>query len=474
MKRFTKRIIALAILSFVILALAFPCHAEPAPIGSGPLKVGVASAITSGEDVVRIAGFLGRKGPARGVHKDVTATCVVFDNGVARIAFLALDILALRPPEHLDFLRAEAEKAGIPPQHLMVNSSHTHYAPAIGRQGEYTTLFKERVGGLFQAAVDDLQPAALDYSVGSCLMGISKRQADADGNINQRPDPRDTIDPDVPVLRVLSKEGEVRAVIFGYACHPTTVGQPEWNLINPDYPGFARDWIAAGYPGCTPVFLQGCGGDIKPRIVKPDPSGYGRFGYVLLGSLETVAEMGHELGRAVLAAVMLPPEPVPAGRPLEIAAALASPVQLGGIIEKVALPLRPSEKPGPPPASEDASKRTRPRRSAGEDAPRTFEMGAWRIGDLYFFGSHGEVYSEIGIRIKRELAETRVWTSAYMFAGASYIPDTASHHEGGGTVRGTPVTAEAEDAIVANAIRYVQTLQEGKTGTGPVAEPQKP
>lgn len=45
---------------------------------------------------------------------------------------------------------------------------------------------------------------------------------------------------DVPVLRVLSSAGEVRAVIFGYACHPTTVGPPAWQLANPDYPGFAR------------------------------------------------------------------------------------------------------------------------------------------------------------------------------------------------------------------------------------------
>jgi neutral ceramidase len=214
--------------------------------------VGAASAVITPEDSVNLAGFGGRKGPSTGVHKDVTATCVVFDNGVTRLALVALDILALRPPEHLESLRASAEKAGIPPQHVMVNSSHTHYAPTIGRKGSYTLLFKERTESLSQAAVDDLQPAVLDYTVGSCLMGISKRQLDAEGVINMRPEPRKQIDPDVPVLRVLSREGEVKAVIFGYACHPTTVGPPAWHLVNPDFPGFAREWVAAAYPPYGP------------------------------------------------------------------------------------------------------------------------------------------------------------------------------------------------------------------------------
>lgn len=460
MKHVLKRALSLVLPFLGVLASTYPCSADLAQTAPGPLKVGVASAVTTGEDSVRLAGFAGRKGPSTGVHKDVTATCVVFDNGVTRLAIVALDILALRPAEHLDYLRAAAEKAGISPQHVMVNSSHTHYAPTIGRQGEYTSFFKEQTESLFQAAVDDLQPATLDYAVGSCLMGISKRQLDADGAINPRPDPRKQIDSDVPVLRVLSPTGDVRAVLFGYACHPTTIGPPAWHLVSPDYPGFAREWIAAAYPNCTPIFLQGCAGDIKPRIVQPDSSGYGRFGYVLLDPLETVSEIGHELGRAVLAAVMVPPKPVPEDRATDLEAALDTPVHLAGIVEAVRLPLKTDVASNPADPSVTA------------EAPRLFEMGAWRIGDVYVLGFHGEVYSQIGVRVKRELGGIRVWTNGYTYAGAVYIPDAASFAEGGGTVRGTPVAAGAEDVIVANAIRYVKTLREGVTGRGLTAEPE--
>ena len=98
-------------------------------------------------------------------------------------------------------------------------------------------------------------------------------------------------------------------------------------------------------------------------------------------------------------------------------------------------------------------------------------MGAWRIGDLYVLGLQGEVYSQIGVPIKRELSWNRVWTNAYSHAGAVYIPDAASFDEGGGTVRGTPVSAGAEDAIVAHALRLVKSLQEGKADKISIVDP---
>lgn len=186
------------------------------------------------------------------MYKNLTATCVVFDNGVTRVPIVALDLCKVLEPQ-LEDLRVAAQEAGIPPQHVMINCSHTHYGPQIGRKENenYDALFKARTGPLFEAAVADLQPAVLDYTAGSCTMAINRRQLNAAGKVTaMRPEPRKQIDADVPILRVLSSEGEVRAVIFGYACHPTTVSALHYQ-IGTDYPGFARDWIAAAYPGCT-------------------------------------------------------------------------------------------------------------------------------------------------------------------------------------------------------------------------------
>ena len=423
-------------------------EAELSDVGPGALRVGLSSADITPEGPVYLAGFGGRREYSRGVHRSLTATCVVFDNGVTRTAFLALDLLQIRENHLLD-LHEEAEKAGIPAQNLMVNCSHTHYGPDFRREGNdaYQELFPERTYPLLQAAVDDLRPAVLDYTVGSCTLGVNRRQMGPDGEIGFRPEPRKPIDLDVPILRALEPDGTVRCVIFGHSCHPTTVGQDEWYLVSTDYPGYARDWIAAAYPGCTPVFLQGCGADVKPRYTRPHESGYGRFNYVLLGALDTVAEVGHELGRAVMAALMVPPPPVPAEASPSLKERLDTPIELGGIVEKVETPQRDPEK-----------------------EPNRIYMGAWRVGDVYFFGSQCEVGTQVGMRIKRELEGTRMWANGYTHWGGGYLIDAASYPEGGYEINASAHGPATEDIVVSTAVRYVNALGSGKTGMGPVVE----
>ena len=119
----------ISVLTAIALTVV-PAHAEPSVIGAGPLRVGIAQADITPVDSVRMAGFGARKEPSRGVERKLTATCVVFDNGVMRLAFLALDLCKIMEKQ-LDTLRVSAEKAGIPPQHLMINCSHTHYGPEM-------------------------------------------------------------------------------------------------------------------------------------------------------------------------------------------------------------------------------------------------------------------------------------------------------------------------------------------------------
>jgi hypothetical protein len=300
-------------------------------------------------------------------------------------------------------------------------------------------------------------------------MAVNRRQLDDKGQcVGMRPEPRKQIDPDVPILRISTPPlppdpaksaspggarsapqgglaGQVRAVIFGYACHPSTMADYR---CTPDYVGYARDWVAAAFPGCVPMFLQGCGGDIKTRYALPN----GRFGYVLLDPTAETAELGHELGRAVVVALSVPPSPVPADRPRTPQEAASTPIALGGIVEKVAVP----DKKNP-------DKKSHP-----------IYMGAWRIGDVYVFGSQCEVCSRIGLRIKRELSGLRVWTDGYTHWGGGYIPDAASYAEAGYEVKGSALSPAAEDILVGNAVRYIRTLQAGKRGDGPIPEPAAP
>jgi hypothetical protein len=63
------------------------------------------------------------------------------------------------------------------------------------------------------------------------------------------------------VLRVAGADGALRAVVFGYACHNTTMGFMKWLG---DYAGYAQEYFEADHPGVTALFMMGCGGDQNP------------------------------------------------------------------------------------------------------------------------------------------------------------------------------------------------------------------
>lgn len=446
------RCLPLTVMILVALALSTAMlgaqQAQP-----GPLSVGISTADITPEGSVWMRGFGARDRPSDGVERNIFAWCVVFDNGQTRAAILSLDICALNYRQ-LQRFRALAAASGIPEQHLMVNWTHNHYGPHLGsveahaRNEEYYQLFSERTEALFEEAVADLRPAVLEYAVGDCTMGVNRRQIREDGVAHFRPEPRKPIDPDVPVLRVLDAEGAVRAVIFGYACHPTTISGELLYKIGTDFPGYARDWVEAAYPGATAIFLQGCGGDIKPRAVQPRAGeAYGRFGAVLLDERGLKAAMGYELGRAVVTALAVPPESVPADRSVDLSDAIEAPVPLGGVVELIRLPSKDNP----------------------EELWQTpWHVGAWRIGDLYLFGSQGEVLSAIGLRIKREMEGTRVWTNGYTHWGGGYFPDAASYPEEGYEVRNTSFAPAAEEILVATAKRLIEHLKSEPVHTDPV------
>ena len=239
----------------------------------------------------------------------------------------------------------------------------------------------------------------------------------------------------------------MRAILFGYACHPSTLSDYR---ISPDYVGYARDWIAAIYPGCVPVFFQGCGGDIKTRYV--DGAGKFKFPENLLSPDAFTAELGHELGRAVVAALSVPPEPVPANRPKAAAkTALKTPVQLGGIVEEY-----------------DAPDKKQP-----DKVSRRKLCGVWRVGDVYFVGAQCEIGSQIGLRMKREMAGGRVWTCGYTHHGIGYFLDAASYSERGYEIDCSDVGPRRGRCPRGYGHPPGSRAPGGRTGQGPCPDPPK-
>lgn len=388
------------------------------------MRIGMAKADITPRWSVWQDGFAARERPAQGLDHPVEAVAIVFDNGDARLGLLSVDICAVDDYLLLPVRQAAAE-LGIPPAAMMVNTTHDHSGPNASRirgfirqfDDRYLEELREALVGVLQQAVEQLEEASLRYSVGSCTMGVSRRRHVEGAEARSAPAPDKPIDTDVPILSVLSPTGERRGLIFGYGCHPSTIAT--YN-IGTDYPGYARDYVQSRLLGCQPVFLQGCGGDVKPRHVTPE------LGFAS-GPIQDVIEFGHELGRAVMTGLCR--RSVPLGD------------ELAAVSEVIHIPFdhQPTESEI---AEAEAASHWLPRAWAArvrETVARDgkliealpVEIQVLNIGGLRLIGLAVEACSGIGLRLKRDLADLPVWSMGYCNGGWDYLAPAAEYADGG-------------------------------------------
>src|ERR1019366_1987879 len=77
-------------------------------------------------------------------------------------------------------------------------------------------------------------------------------------------EPTGPVDHPAPVLKITGADGKLRAVLFGYACHNTTLTAEIYQLSG-DYAGFAAAALENLHQGATALFLMLCGADQNPN-----------------------------------------------------------------------------------------------------------------------------------------------------------------------------------------------------------------
>src|SRR5215213_622829 len=104
------------------------------------LSAGVARVTITPPIGIPMIGFAGR-GPAAGIHDDLTATALVLEGssaqlsgdgpgtGSSRLAVIACDLLFLRSDEVRAVREAIGRLTDVPPDHVVIACSHTHYGP---------------------------------------------------------------------------------------------------------------------------------------------------------------------------------------------------------------------------------------------------------------------------------------------------------------------------------------------------------
>ena len=229
----------------------------------------------------RQTGFRLFGNPVAAIESDLTATALVLGDGTTRVVVVAIDLslvgidLSLRGQRPAQELRlAIAQALDLPVSHVLLNTSHTHagvalpdYMPDTDEQLALKERYRRHLmAALVEAAVEAdarLQPARIGCGWGSSDIGVYRRET-RDGHDVLGEVPDHPIDTTVGVIRIDDLDGHPIATLFRYSAHPVTVGSRS-QVASADYPGPARDVLEQNLGGLA-LFLQGCGGNVNPRV----------------------------------------------------------------------------------------------------------------------------------------------------------------------------------------------------------------
>ncbi|MEJ5367875.1 MAG: neutral/alkaline non-lysosomal ceramidase N-terminal domain-containing protein [Bryobacteraceae bacterium] len=247
--------------------------------GAPAMKAGAAKIDITPDGPIWMSGYAARNKPSEGVLTRLWAKALALEDARGnRAVIVTTDLIGL-PMELTDVVAARAmeryklERAG-----LVFNSSHTHTGPVVRGNlsvmesqqsphrealAAYRQRLEQNLLDVIGAALADLAPAELAFDYGEARFGVNRRQFTPKGVvIGVNPD--GPTDPRVPVLRVTKPAGKVRAILFGYACHNTTL-TAEFYQLSGDYAGYAQEQLEREFPGAVALFLQLCGGDQNPN-----------------------------------------------------------------------------------------------------------------------------------------------------------------------------------------------------------------
>lgn len=390
-------------------------------------QAGVARADITPPGPIWMAGYGNRNKPSEGVDHPLSLKALAVRHGKEPpLLVISADVIGFPRP----LARAITERIGkdlsIPRQNVLLAASHTHTGPVIstnldgmfdlkGKDAEavlsYSKLLEDRAVGAAAEAVKAMGPARLSFSRGKAGFAINRRVF-RPGSVNFGSNPDGPVDHEVPVLRVEDGEGRLRAIVFGYACHCTTLGGNHYR-ISGDWAGFAQDYLERAHPGATALFVTGCGADANP-----EPR----------GTLEMARQHGLELAGAVSQAMRVARTPITG--------------PLHAVFEEVDLPF------ANPPTRDEYLKRKEDknafvRRHAEKQLKMLDEKGklpesypcpvqVWQFGkDLTLVTLGGEVVVDYALRFKRELRDNPLWVVAYANDTFAYVPSARILIEGG-------------------------------------------
>ena len=420
------------------------------------VSVGVGAIDITPSEPIRMSGYGGRRLLSEGAAGPLYAKALVFGEGDEACLLVTADLVGI--PAWLT--KAVAEQLGIPLERLAICATHTHSGPQLrgllepifmeeipseemATVGRYSDGLIDKIVAVCETALANRSPSRLDWGIGEVGFASNRRVLEEGKWTGFGVQAAGPVDHSLPVMRVVGKKGELRAVLANYACHCTTLGG-DMHSIHGDWAGEAQRLLEERHPGVMAMIAIGCGADANPNP---------------RGNMEAVLQNGKALADEVdrvMGTTLTALQSLPVSR-----------------IERIELPLDPLpsreywEKHA---ASTDKTayygRLILDRLDRGVSLPTLIDypVQTWTFGsDLAMVFLPGEVVVDYSIKLKEMFDSDRIWINAYANAAPSYIPSRRLYDEGGYEVdrsmhyydKPTRLTPDTEELVLDAVLKQV-------------------
>lgn len=231
--------------------------------GKGEIFAGFAKEKITPKDRAFLAGYGAVTRKSWGVHSDLWAKCLAFEDKNGNDAVIvSLDLIGMLPN---DIQKIKEKVKNVAPGRILFTFTHTHSAPdtygiwgatafgiplVSGKDPEYIEFLAEKTAACVDNSVKNIGPAKIVFAQKKISM---KNLAGA---------PTDEIDDNLSVMQVQKSNGKIITLV-NFAIHPDA---SVFSLISQDLVYYLENFVEKRTYGEF-MFVNGAQGGVQPRFI---------------------------------------------------------------------------------------------------------------------------------------------------------------------------------------------------------------